>query len=260
MSRGERSRDPLDLDVVDHRREDLLPRAVLVADRDPDDLAALVLARLVAEPDRRRLAAALELVDERRREEVERVEAAGPSGASLLIGLAQLKPSLADQRDEPAGPDRASLAARSPSLPRSNSVSMSAAPVAIGTTRRPPAPSCGEQAVAAPRERRRGPRSRRTARGPGARGCRRRRITSTLRDRRARRALGGPLAASSGTRSMLITSRGEPREDGRRVAGAGADLEHVLVARRAASAWQIAATTQGWEMVCSWPIGRAESS
>ena len=54
-----------------------------MADRDPHQLAALVLARLVAEPDRRRLAPTLELVDERRREEVERVEAAGHDGASL---------------------------------------------------------------------------------------------------------------------------------------------------------------------------------
>ena len=59
--------DLLHLDVVDHRGEDLLARAVAEADRDPDDLAALVLVALVAEPDRRRLAAALELVDEDRR-------------------------------------------------------------------------------------------------------------------------------------------------------------------------------------------------
>ena len=66
----------LHLDVVDHRGEDLLARAVAEADRDPDDLAALVLAALVAEPDRRRLAAPLQLVDEDRRVEVEYVGAA----------------------------------------------------------------------------------------------------------------------------------------------------------------------------------------
>ena len=75
--------DPLHLDVVDHRGEDLLARAVAEADRDPDHLAALVLAALVAEPDRRRLAAALELVDEDRRVEVENVDAAPHGGASV---------------------------------------------------------------------------------------------------------------------------------------------------------------------------------
>ena len=58
--------DALHLDVVDHRREDLLARAMAETDGDPDDLAALVLVALVAKPDRRRLAASLELVDEDR--------------------------------------------------------------------------------------------------------------------------------------------------------------------------------------------------
>src|SRR4051812_48913570 len=76
--------DALDLDVVDHRGEDLLARAVAEADRDPDDLAALVLVALVAEPDRRRLAAALQLVDEDGRIEVEDIDAAAPHrGASV---------------------------------------------------------------------------------------------------------------------------------------------------------------------------------
>src|SRR6185436_1532300 len=66
----------LDLDVVDHRGEDLLPRAVAESDRDPDDLASLVLVALVAEPDRRGLATALELVDEDRGVEVEDIDAA----------------------------------------------------------------------------------------------------------------------------------------------------------------------------------------
>ena len=51
-----------------------------------------------------------------------------------------------------------------------------------------------------------------------------------------------------GTRSMLITRLASSAQNGRRVAGAGTDLEHVLVAAQP-SAWQIAATTQGWEMV-----------
>src|SRR4051794_7924491 len=46
----------LHLDVVDDRAEDFLARAVAEADGDPDDLPPLVLAALVAEPDRRRLA------------------------------------------------------------------------------------------------------------------------------------------------------------------------------------------------------------
>src|SRR3954453_12386927 len=73
----------LDLDVVDHRGEDLLPLAVAEADRDPDDLTALVLVALVAEADRRGLAAALELVDEDRRVEVQDVGAAPHGGASV---------------------------------------------------------------------------------------------------------------------------------------------------------------------------------
>src|SRR5215218_3548922 len=67
---------PLYLDVVDHRGEDLLPRTVAKTDRDPDDLAALVLVALVAEPDRRGLAPALQLVDEDRRVKVQDVDAA----------------------------------------------------------------------------------------------------------------------------------------------------------------------------------------
>src|SRR6201746_336618 len=69
----------LHLDIVDDRGEDLLARAVAKADGDPDDLAALVLVALVAEPDRGRLAAAFELIDEDRRVEVEYVGAASHS-------------------------------------------------------------------------------------------------------------------------------------------------------------------------------------
>src|SRR6476646_7393786 len=55
--------DLLHDDVVDHGREDLLSGTVAEADRDPDDLAALVLVALVAQADGRRLASTLELVD-----------------------------------------------------------------------------------------------------------------------------------------------------------------------------------------------------
>src|SRR5690242_8633186 len=68
---GGELRDLLHLNVVDHGREDLLARLVPVADRDPDDLPALVLPRLVAQPDRRGLPPTAQLVDEDRRIEVE---------------------------------------------------------------------------------------------------------------------------------------------------------------------------------------------
>src|SRR5215211_2063025 len=66
-----------DLDALDHRLEDLLARRVLEADGDHHHLAAAVLVRLVAEPDRRGLAAPAKLVDEHRRVEVEHVHGAG---------------------------------------------------------------------------------------------------------------------------------------------------------------------------------------
>src|SRR4051812_42656657 len=62
---------PLHLDAVDHGLEDALARRVLESDRDEDDLALAVLLRLVAQPDRRGLASALELIDENRRVEVQ---------------------------------------------------------------------------------------------------------------------------------------------------------------------------------------------
>src|SRR4051812_45379571 len=83
VARGELG-DPLYLDIVDNRGEDLLAGTVAEADRDPDDLAALVLVALVAEPDRRRLATALELVDEDRRVEVENVDAASHARRAYL--------------------------------------------------------------------------------------------------------------------------------------------------------------------------------
>src|SRR3954447_8447667 len=83
--------DPLDLDLVDDRLEDLLPRRVLVADGHQDRLVLLVLVGLVAEPDRGRLAAALELVGEDRRVEVRDLH----RPCTLLGGL--------DARQRPAG-------------------------------------------------------------------------------------------------------------------------------------------------------------
>src|SRR4051812_14697619 len=63
--------DPLDVDLVDDRLEDLLARRVLIADRHQHGLVLLVLVRLVAEADRRCLAPPLELVGEDRRVEVQ---------------------------------------------------------------------------------------------------------------------------------------------------------------------------------------------
>src|SRR3954470_21808289 len=68
---------PLYLDVVDHGREDLLARLMAVADRDPDKLPPAVLHALVAQPDRRGLAPALELVYEDRGVEVQDVQGQG---------------------------------------------------------------------------------------------------------------------------------------------------------------------------------------
>src|SRR5436190_19614243 len=84
VARGEIP-DALHLHAVDHRGKDLLAGAVLVADRDPDHLSALVLAGLVAEPDGGCLSSSLELIDEGGREEVERKQAAGHEGASLTL-------------------------------------------------------------------------------------------------------------------------------------------------------------------------------
>ena len=58
--------DPLYVNRIDHGLEDLLAGGVLEAHGDQHHLALPVLAALVAEPDRRGLAAALELVHEDR--------------------------------------------------------------------------------------------------------------------------------------------------------------------------------------------------
>ena len=62
----------LHVDLVDHRVEDVLARAVAGADEHRDDHPLLVLPGLVAEPDRRRLAASAQLVRDDRRVEVQR--------------------------------------------------------------------------------------------------------------------------------------------------------------------------------------------
>ena len=58
ISFGDSSPSRLHLDLVDHRVEDVLARAEAGAGEHGDDHPLLVLARLVAEPDRRRLAVA----------------------------------------------------------------------------------------------------------------------------------------------------------------------------------------------------------
>ena len=242
MSRGESSRRALDLDVVDHRGEDLLPRAVLMADRDPDELPALVLARLVAEPDRRRLATPLELVDEGGREEVERVEAAGHDGPAYrlntrlnggapplrLSGSAIGEPLFADEGHEPARGD--TVDSMPPSAERSR-VSTSAPGSASGITMRPAGRELGEQARG--RRRGRGVHGDRVERRPIGRAPRP--VADPHLDRPGSSASSRARAsvASSAKRSMLSTSRGEQGEHRGRVARAGADLEHALVAGEA---------------------------
>src|SRR3954464_13911848 len=71
----------LHLDLVDHRVEDVLPRAEAGAAKDTDDHALLVFARLVAEPDRGRLPSRPELVGDERRVEVESVHRDGESAS-----------------------------------------------------------------------------------------------------------------------------------------------------------------------------------
>ena len=66
----------LDLDLVDHRVEDLLAGPVTGADEHLHDHSLLVFRALVAEPDRRRLASGAELVRDHRVVEVERVQSA----------------------------------------------------------------------------------------------------------------------------------------------------------------------------------------
>ena len=231
--------DLLHLDVVDHRGEDLLPGLVAVADRDPDDLAALVLARLVAQPDRGRLPAAAELVDEDRRVEVEDVEG-GVHPASLLQArpkqpltglLGGLKPSAPISGTNRHGPI---VSCRSSPFSRMKATSRSAEPVAIGTTSRPSGGELREQAVRGLRASRRAPRSRRTGPPPGGRGCRPRRSprrsstpSSVEPAPRVLAELGHPLDADHAV--------GELRQDGGRVARAGPDLEHHLIALEAAA-------------------------
>src|SRR4029078_6322408 len=77
LARGE-VLDALDLDVVDDRVEELLARRVLVAHGDQDELVLAVLVPLVAQADRRRLAAPLHLVREDGRIEVEDLHRAAP--------------------------------------------------------------------------------------------------------------------------------------------------------------------------------------
>ena len=71
----------LHLDLVDHRVEDVLARAEAHAAEDAHDHALLVLAGLVAEPDRGRLPARPELVGDERRVEVEGVHRGGESAS-----------------------------------------------------------------------------------------------------------------------------------------------------------------------------------
>ena len=44
------------------------------------------------------------------------------------------------------------------------------------------------------------------------------------------------------------------------IAAAGPHFEHSVGARSSQTAEIMRATTQGWEMVCEWPMGSADSS
>src|SRR5829696_5376485 len=86
--------DLLDLDAVDHGVEDLLPRRMLESNRNHHDLALAILLALVAEANRGGLAAALQLVDEDGRVEVEDEHAGQPSFLSpVAIGRSSPCPS-----------------------------------------------------------------------------------------------------------------------------------------------------------------------
>src|ERR1039458_1291182 len=86
------------LDLVDDRFEDPFPRRVLVADRHEHRLVLAVLARLVAEPDRRRLAAPQELVGEDGRVEVENLHYRRQAIGLWPSGPARAPPSCARPR------------------------------------------------------------------------------------------------------------------------------------------------------------------
>ena len=120
ISRGESSREALHLDLVDHRVEDVLARPEAGADEHRDDHSLLVLARLVAEPDRRRLAVGAELRLDDRRVEVERERGTGPR--SYVCSRGERRPrllghlALAARRRAARAPRRA--AASAPRRPR----------------------------------------------------------------------------------------------------------------------------------------------
>ena len=110
--------EALGLDLVDHRVEDVLARAEAHAAEHPDDHPLLVLARLIAEPDRRRLAAAAQLLGDHRRVEVERVHDWGVYEVSAAGRAPELPAQGRCSRGDAAPGDLVSAAARVRARPR----------------------------------------------------------------------------------------------------------------------------------------------
>src|SRR4051794_6841204 len=107
--------DPLDLHAVDDRLEDALARRVLEADRDQHDLALAVLLFLVAQADRRRLAAALELVHEQGRVEVQDEHGRAQPNVRRSAAIARRRPCPARPcRPADSAPPRAESTPRPP--------------------------------------------------------------------------------------------------------------------------------------------------
>src|SRR3954447_5630951 len=146
----------LDLDLVDHCVEDVLARAEAHPAEDAHDHALLVLARLVAEPDRGRLPSGPKLVGHQGRVEVERVHRCPGSlpAMSSLVGRAR----------ESARPARCIRVGRGPASARHAG--------ARGHGARPPRP---------PRRGRRQAHGRRAPRAPRARAPWRRRYRGAPR-------------------------------------------------------------------------------
>ena len=172
--------EPLDLDLVDHRVEDVLPRPEAGADEHRDDHPLLVLARLVAEPDRRGLAVRAKLGLDDRRVEVEGER--GQRGAGSYVcslsssASARVRPSRARRgRRAAAAPRRAASQRTSATSCRNASgMSPSRPPLVADEEERDdlehPLALPGEPVAACRRASRRSARARPSPRRPRARG------------------------------------------------------------------------------------------
>ena len=152
------------------------------------------------------------------------------SGQAAEPGRCCSEPLGPDQRDEAARGDRGRLQLGAVAAQQHQHLPFRLGPLGA----RPGRPSARRRRAAPPGPaaapgRRRGRRSRRRGRGRGRRGCRRR--PSARRCGRRRRAGARRRArARLEWRSTLITCVGQASQEAGRVARAGADLEHALVA------------------------------